>query len=118
MLAVERPARGTALRRIWRRDVMAICAVVFCGDLIAGIALPSFSLFAESLGASVVFIGTLTTLSSATLFACSIPVGLISDRVGRRRVLLLGMVSFAAAMTLLAAAGDPTWLVPSRLLLG
>src|SRR5262245_30796001 len=118
MITADRPARRAALRGVWRRDVLAICAVVFCGDLIAGIVLPSFSLYAESLGASVVFIGTLTTLSGVTLFGSSIPVGLVSDRVGRRRVLVFGLLSFAGAMTLLALAPAPAWLVPGRLLLG
>ncbi|WP_425548903.1 MFS transporter [Actinomadura meridiana] len=47
-----------------------------------------------------------------------IPVGAIGDRIGRRRLLLIGAVAFAVASALSAFAVDPTMLIASRALLG
>jgi MFS family permease len=112
-VAVRDRVRGTL-----RREILAICAVAFIGDVIAGIVIPTFSLYAESLGASLVFVGALTTLSGLAQLVSSFPIGMLSDRVGRRRVLAFGLASFAAAVLLFASAPSPWSLVPGRLLLG
>jgi MFS family permease len=101
-----------------RRDVLAICAVALLCDIVAGIVIPTFSLYAKELGASVVLVGALTTISGLTSFVCSFPLGILSDRIGRRRVLLIGTTGFGTAMTLLALAPSPYLLIPGRILLG
>jgi MFS family permease len=108
----------TALRTLLRREVIAVCAVAFMADIVAGILNATFSLYAASLGASVVFIGMLTSLSGVTSLLTSIPVGILSDRVGRIRVLFFGMASFAVALAFFAMAPSPVFLIPGRLLLG
>lgn len=105
-------------RGLLRREVLAVCAVAFLADVVAGIIIPSFSLYARSLGASLVLVGALTTLSGLTQLLGSFPIGLLSDRVGRRRVLVGGMLGFAGAAALMALAPGPGLLVPSRLLFG
>jgi MFS family permease len=98
--------------------VIAICSVSFLADVMSGILGATFSLFAEDLGASVVFIGILTSLTGLVSLFGSVPIGVLSDRVGRSRVLGWGMVTFTLSMALLAVAPGPGWLVPGRLLLG
>jgi DHA2 family multidrug resistance protein-like MFS transporter len=44
--------------------------------------------------------------------------GMVGDRIGRRRLLLLGAASFAAASVLAASAGGPAQLLAARGLLG
>jgi MFS family permease len=109
---------ANALRTLLRREVIAVCAVAFMADIVAGILNATFSLYAASLGASVVFIGMLTSLSGVTSLLTSIPVGILSDRVGRTRVLFFGMASFAVALAFFAMAPSPVFLIPGRLLLG
>lgn len=111
-------ATGSAVRALVRREVIAICAVVFAADIVMGTVNATFSLYASSLGASLVSIGLLSSLSGATSLVASTPVGVISDRVGRVPVLLLGLIGFTVAMALFAAAPNPALLVPGRLLTG
>ena len=105
-------------RGLLRREVLVVCAVAFLCDVMSGIIIPTFSLYAKSLGASLVLVGALTTLSALIQLVISVPVGLLSDRVGRRKVLLLGLGSFGAAMVLFAVAPNAYALIPGRLLLG
>jgi MFS family permease len=109
---------GAAVRSLLRREVIAVCAVAFMADVVMGTLNATFSLYAASLGASLVFIGMLSSLSGATSLVGSVPVGIVSDRVGRVPVLFCGLASFALAMTLFAVAPDPVWLIPGRLLIG
>jgi MFS family permease len=106
------------MRAAWRREVLALCAVALLADVIAGIVMPTFSLYAEELGASLVLIGALTTLSGLAQLLSSFPIGVLSDRVGRQRVLLIGVASFVLAMLLFALAPSAWYLVPGRLILG
>jgi len=106
------------VRSVLRGQVLAICVVLFLADILAGIVGATFSLYAEDLGASVFFIGVLTSLTGLTALLGSIPLGILSDRIGRARVLLLGLISYAVAMASFAAAPSAVMLVPGRLILG
>jgi len=53
---VSAPARPT-LRAVLRREVVAVCAVAFLADILAGILGATFSLNAADLGPSVVLNG-------------------------------------------------------------
>jgi MFS family permease len=107
-----------AVRSLVRREVIAVCAVAFMADVVMGTLNATFSLYAASLGASLVTIGMLSSLSGATSLVVSTPVGVVSDRVGRVPVLFCGLVSFTLAMALFAAAPNPALLAPGRLLIG
>jgi DHA1 family multidrug resistance protein-like MFS transporter len=107
-----------AVRSLVRREVIAVCAVAFMADVVMGTLNATFSLYAAGLGASLVFIGMLTSLSGAASLVASVPVGIISDRVGRVPVLFCGLASFALAMALFTVAPDPALLIPGRLLIG
>ncbi|MGC8786083.1 MAG: MFS transporter [Anaerolineae bacterium] len=107
-----------ALRRVLRRDVLAICLVIFCADIMSGIVSPSFSLYARQLGASLTFIGVLSSTVGVTRLVVSMPFGLLSDRVGRKTVVTLGMVSFAVALALFAIAPNAYFLLIGRVIDG
>ncbi len=122
-LSTGQPTISTAkqqstLRGLMRVEVLAICFVAFLADVMSGILAATFSLYAEDLGATVVFIGVLTSLTGLTALIGSVPIGILSDQVGRIRVLTFGLGSFSLAMVLLAVAPSPVFLVPGRLLLG
>ena len=108
----------TILQTLLRKEILTICAVVFLADNVAGVLLATFSLYAASLGASVVLVGLLTSLTGLTSLVSSIPVGIASDRIGRSRVLLGGMTGMAMSMLLFALAPSAPWLMPGRLLFG
>jgi DHA1 family solute carrier family 18 vesicular amine transporter 1/2 len=70
------------------------------------------------LGASPTVIGLLFASFGVTLLAVSVPIGAVSDRIGRRPPLVLGMVVLALATTAFAYADGLSWLFAARLLQG
>lgn len=109
---------GHILRGLMRRDFLIVCFIIFSADLVSGILSPTFSLYAQDLGASLAFIGTLSSIAGVTQLLTSLPAGVLSDRYGRRIVLTLGMLAFAASTTLFALAPNALLLIPGRILMG
>lgn len=67
---------------------------------------PVLPLFASYLGLSPAMIGVVAGVSSFTGIVCSIPAGVLSDRFGRKRMLLVSTVVFATAPLLYLLARD------------
>lgn len=84
----------------------------------SGFIVPTFSTYAQSLGASFVFIGVLSTVLGLTSLVSAIPAGYLSDHIGRRRLMLIGMLTWAAANVLFALAPSAGFLIPGRVLMG
>ena len=70
------------------------------------------------LGATPTTIGLLFGSFGVTLLAVSVPMGAVSDRVGRRLPLVAAMIALAAASVLFAAARSLPWLFAARLVQG
>ncbi|MEM2933483.1 MAG: MFS transporter [Methanocellales archaeon] len=87
--------------------LLAACAVVFCTQLGTFMRIPVIPLFAEQLGASIADIGFIS--SSFTLIACflAIPLGLSSDRFGRKRLIVSGALISSAVSFLLFLTSTP-----------
>jgi DHA1 family multidrug resistance protein-like MFS transporter len=99
-------------------DVLALCAVIFFADASHSAVIPIFPFYASSLGATIMTIGALASASGFSRMACSIPLGLLSDRMGRKRVMLLGMLCFVLAPVIYSASSSPIHLFPARVILG
>ena len=99
-------------------DIVVFCVIVFLADITAGVVSPTFSLFAQGLGASLALLGVLSTVGGVTQMLISLPFGMLSDRIGRSRVLLGGTVTFALALLVMASARGLPLLIVSRILLG
>lgn len=99
-------------------EVFALCGIIFVADVVAGIIIPTFSLFARDLGVSLALLGLLNTLAGVTQLTTSIPLGITSDRIGRTRILTLGLLAFAGSMAAYALADGPWLLGLGRLLQG
>ncbi len=117
-IVTEAPSLRSALRGLLRRDVLTICLVVFTADVVGGILWPTFSLYAQGLGASLSFIGALSSITGLTQLVTSMPIGVLSDKHGRKRVLMLGMLAFALATATFALAPNAYFLIPGRVLFG
>lgn len=100
------------------RDIAALCLVIFIADVVAGVIAPTISLFARDLGLSLAALGILNTVGGATQFAVSAPLGVVSDRLGRTRVIVGGLLAFAGTMASYAAAPGPALLFAGRMLQG
>ena len=101
-----------------RPEILAICAVVFLADLTISFIVPTLSLYAKSLGASLVLIGALSGFVNVVSTLVAVPIGLLSDQQGRRRVITAGMLCFALSSFLYTIVPNPYWLFPVRIIAG
>lgn len=88
-------------------------------DLVGfGIVLPLLPLYADRFGASGWTVGLLVTVYSVAQFFMAPIWGRLSDRYGRRPILLLGLLGSALSYLVFAWAGTLFWLFASRVLAG
>lgn len=117
-LPAASPSFARTFRGLLRRDVLSICLLIFQADFVAGMLSSTFSLYAKNLGATFAVIGALSSIVGVTQLFVSVPIGLGSDRHGRKIVQVLGMVAMGLATALFAAAQDVGWLFAGRMVLG
>src|SRR5262249_46022643 len=82
------------------------------------IAVPVLPDLSRRLGASPTMVGFLFASFGVTLLTVSIPMGAVSDRIGRRLPLVGGMMALAAASLLFAFSRSLPWLFAARLVQG
>ncbi len=99
-----------------RREVLDICGFIFIADIVTGVPTPVFPLYATSLGASLGLLGVLTAMLGLGRLVSALPVGMLSDRLDRKSVLIGGMIMFAVSFVAFAAAPSAAWLAVPRLL--
>jgi MFS family permease len=88
-------------------------------DLIGfGIVLPLLPFYAQDLGATPVIIGLIVGIHPGMQFLFGPIWGRLSDRIGRRPILLLGLLGSAASYLIFAFATDIGWLFASRMMAG
>ena len=107
-----------SLRRS-RSTAVALVTLTTFADIVAyAIAIPVLPDLSRRLGASPATIGLLFGSFGFTVLTVSIPMGAVSDRVGRRLPLVGGLVALAAATVLFAFAGGLPALFAARLVQG
>ena len=101
-----------------RNGLPVVYLTVFVDLLGFGIILPALPYYAETFGATGVWIGAiLAAYSTAQLVGASL-LGRLSDRVGRRPILLLSLAGSAASLVLCGLAGSLWLLLIARALAG
>jgi DHA1 family bicyclomycin/chloramphenicol resistance-like MFS transporter len=116
--ALARPPRLAAIGRGLDRSVALLAGLSFGAELIVGTMLPILPLFAVELGATPTMLGLMVSISALASAGGQLIAGFVSDRVGPRRLLPVGMVAYAAATLLTAAAVTAGPLVALRSLSG
>ncbi|MFC7079011.1 MFS transporter [Halorussus caseinilyticus] len=101
-----------------RRALATVVAVVFLDLLGFGIIIPILPFYVRSFGVSDVYIGLLAASYSAMQFAFAPALGSLSDRRGRRPVLLVSILGSVVAWTVFGLAGTVWVLFASRMLAG
>ncbi|GIE78147.1 hypothetical protein Aph02nite_40970 [Actinoplanes philippinensis] len=110
MVAFENTHRWYALA------ALALCTVVIGLDsTVLSVALPTL---ARDLGATTADLQWFTTSYLLVLAAALLPAGMLGDRFGRRRLLLIALVIFGGASAACALAGTIGQLVTARAALG
>ncbi len=98
---------------------LTIIFITIFVDLIGfGIVLPLLPFYAQDFGATPALIGLLVAVHPATQLVSGPIWGRISDRVGRRPILLVGLVGSGASYLIFALAGNLVWLFASRAMAG
>src|SRR5918993_2609579 len=100
---------------------VAVAFVSFAAftDLVAySIAVPVLPDLSRRFGASPTMIGLLFASFGVTLLGVSVPIGSVSDRMGRKTPLVGGMIVLAGSTVLFAYADSLAWLFAARLAQG
>jgi DHA2 family multidrug resistance protein-like MFS transporter len=108
---------GRAGRREWiGLAVLALACLLYSMDLtVLNLALPAISEDLEPSSAQLLWI---VDVYGFVLAGSLITMGTLGDRIGRRRLLLIGAAAFAVASVLAAFSTSPELLIASRALLG
>lgn len=77
-----------------------------------------FNLYLISMGFDAAFIGLNNTLLSVASMTCSLPAGMLADRIGRKRAMTLGLLGMTLARCGAAAASQGWLIAASSVLLG
>ncbi len=107
-----------SVRSVLRRDIVLICLVMLAANLVMGLVVPTFPVYAVGLGASLALVGLLGATASATQFLTSPPLGAQFDRLGRPLTLAIGLLLLAAALAVFAFSPAAWPLLVGRVLLG
>lgn len=75
---------------------------------------PVLPLFSQAIGANDMVIGLVAAVSPLAGILFSFPVGVLSDHIGRRRLLITSGIVFLSAPLLYLFIVDPLWLIPVR----
>jgi MFS transporter, DHA1 family, solute carrier family 18 (vesicular amine transporter), member 1/2 len=107
-----------ALRTSRGFAVALVSAATFADIVAYSVAIPVLPDLSRRLGASPTIIGVLFASFGVTLLSLSIPMGAVSDRVGRKGPLVGGLAALAGASALFAFADTLPWLFAARLVQG
>jgi len=110
------PQSMTALEK---RSISGLSSIFALRMLGLFMILPVFSLAADQYeGATPVLIGLAIGAYGLTQALLQIPFGMLSDRIGRKRVITIGLLLFAAGSVLAASADSIYMVIAGRLLQG
>jgi multidrug resistance protein len=101
-----------------RRALTTLFLIVFADLVGFGIVIPLLPLYAEHFHPAPWVFGLLMATYSAMQFFSSPILGRLSDRVGRRPVLLVSLTGSVVGFVMFALADSLIWLFASRLLAG
>jgi len=102
-----------------RRAIAALSAIYGARMLGLFLLLPVLALYAGGLpGATPVWVGVALGAYGLTQAVLQIPLGVLSDRIGRRPVIALGLVLYGLGSLIGACAGTLTGVIAARLVQG
>ncbi|MDN7012409.1 MFS transporter [Methanoculleus sp. FWC-SCC3] len=98
--------------------LVLVVLVIFMDMMIYGLLIPVFPEYAPRFGVGESVIGVIFGIYAAMLLLFSIPMGLLSDRVGRRPLIVGGMLLLALATALFGFSTTITHLIAARTVQG
>lgn len=99
-------------------QVIALFFVIFLADLVFGFFVSSFSIYARLSGMTLLLLGAVSTISGFLQLGTALPIGLLSDRVGRPVLIVAGIAALMLGMLIMAFSIRTPLLVLSLVLNG
>lgn len=100
------------------KALLVVALTIFVDSFIGGVVVPVLPLYADTLGLSSFQLGAIFAAYSAAFLFLSIPIGIISDRLGRKNIMVLGMIGLALTTVAFTFAKSFASLLLIRLLQG
>ncbi len=100
------------------REVVLLCLAIFFADACHSTVIPIFPAYAQSIGASLSMLGSYGSISALAMLLFSLPLGRLSDRIGRKMMMVPGLILFIFVPLSYLLVFSPLHLYPVRLLLG
>ena len=109
-----------SMTRAEKRATSGLAAIFGLRMLGMFLILPVFALYAEHLpgGDNHTLVGLTLGMYGLTQAILMIPFGMVSDRIGRKKVIIFGLVVFALGSFVAATASDIYWTIFGRALQG
>jgi multidrug resistance protein len=114
-MAGPKPSRPVApAARSAASAKLVLFLTVFIDLLGFGIVIPFLPMFADRLGISAFGVGVILAIYSLMQLLCAPVLGRISDRIGRRPIIMLGLIGSSAGYLIYGFATSFAWLFLSR----
>jgi len=103
-----------------RREIglISVGVIVFLMDAAWSMILSTLSLYATALKASLALVGIIVSGEGLSRTLGTLPLGILSDRIGRKTVIIIGLTLTLVASISLIVVFDPLQLFPAAMLLG
>jgi DHA1 family multidrug resistance protein-like MFS transporter len=110
---------------VWRFEILnkgnalaPLYISVFVAVLGFSLVAPIFPIYVVDLGASYTLLGIIVSIYGAVQLVTQIPIGRLSDRIGRKGLIILGLITFTVMPPLYIYATSAYLLIPIRMLGG
>ena len=102
--------------RSWGMFIISVAVIL--DNMLFGMIAPIIPLYVKELGASSGELGLLMASYSVTILIFAIPMGIMSDRIGRKPMILLGLLGGGLSSILFAVSENLSLLLVSRIIQG
>lgn len=99
------------------KEIVLLSLAIFFADASQSTVIPLFPGFAQKIGASLSMLGSYSSVSALTMLLISLPLGRLSDRYGRKWMMIPGLILFTFVPLSYLLTTSPLHLYPIRILL-